>query len=184
MKRILTLVLAVAAFLAAENTADAQLLKNLVNKVTSKTTETTTTTASTTDATVNGKAAGVALRALYTQYMADGKLDMANLNNIANVATFSANVQGLKGQSNKTAFYKDFASGLILGSNNLVNETNSTTVMNTITSLVENVDLSGVEQKATEVATTASNAANTATTAVSNIASVADSVSSILSLFK
>ena len=31
MKRILTLVLAVAAFLAAENTADAQLLKNLVN---------------------------------------------------------------------------------------------------------------------------------------------------------
>ena len=79
MKRILTLVLAVAAFLAAENTADAQLLKNLVNKVTSKTTETTTTTASTTDATVNGKAAGVALRALYTQYKADGKLDMATL---------------------------------------------------------------------------------------------------------
>ena len=188
MKRILTLVLAVAAFFAAENTADAQLLKNLVNKFSGKTTETTTTATTTTDATVNGKTAGVALRALYTQYKADGKLDMANLNNIANVATFSANIQGLKGQSDKTAFYKDFASGFILGSNNLVNEANSTTVMNTITSLVENVDLSGVEQKATEVAATASNAATTAAssaaTAVSSVASVADSVSSILSLFK
>ena len=52
MKRILTFVLAVSAFFAAENTADAQLLKNLVNKVAGKTTATTTTAA---DATVNGK---------------------------------------------------------------------------------------------------------------------------------
>ena len=59
MKRILTIVLAAVAFLAAENTADAQLLKNLLNKVTGNTTQTTTTTATTaTEATVNGKAAG------------------------------------------------------------------------------------------------------------------------------
>jgi hypothetical protein len=184
MKRILTIVLAAVAFLAAENTADAQLLKNLLNKVTGNTTQTTTTTETATEATVNGKAAGTALRALYTQYKADKKLDMSNLNNIANVATFSANVQGLKGQPNKGTFYKDFVSGLISGSNNLVNETNSITVMDTITGLVENVDLSGVEQKATEVAETAASAASSASSAVSNVASVAESVSSILSLFK
>ena len=158
MRRLLTIVLAAAAFFAAENTADAQLLKNLVNKVTGNTTTTTTTTTTATEdnATLNGKAAGAALRALYTQYKADKKLDMTNLNNIANVATFSANVQGLKGQPNKGAYYKDFASGLITGSNNLVNESNSTTVMDKLTSLVQNVDLSAATNKANEVAATAS----------------------------
>ena len=47
MKRILTILVAMAAFLAAENTADAQLLKNLLNKVKGNTTETTTTTTAT-----------------------------------------------------------------------------------------------------------------------------------------
>ena len=163
MRRILTIVLSVAAFLAVENKADAQLLKNLLNKGTN----TTTTNAST--ATTNGKAAGAALRALYTQYKADGKLDMSNLNNIANAATFTANVQGLKGQSDKGTFYKDFASGLILGSNNLVNESNSTTVMNTITNLVDNADLSA-------------STANTSTAAEK--ASTAASITNILGLFK
>lgn len=177
MRKIITIMFAAVAFVAAQGTADAQVLKNLLNKVTSKTTETTATTETASEATVNGKAAGTALRALYTQYKADKKLDMSNLNNIANVATFSANVQGLKGQSNKGTFYKDFVSGLITGSNNLVNETNSTTVMDSITNLVQNVDLSGVEQKAT-------NAAATASTAASSVSDIASSVTSILNLFK
>ena len=180
MRRILTIVLAAVAFFAAENTSDAQVLKNLLNKVTGSST-TTTTTETVSEATTNGKAAGAALKALYTQYKADKKLDMSNLNNIANVATLSANIQGLKGQSNKGAFYKDFAAGLISGSNNLVNESNSTKVMNTLTSLVENVDISGAEQKATEVATTATEKASSAASSVSDIAS---SVTSILNLFK
>lgn len=187
MKRILTIVLAAAAFFAAENTADAQILKNLLNKVTGKSATTATSTAVETtasQATVNGKSAGVALKALYTQYKADGKLDMSNLTNIANVATLASNVQGLKGQTDKTTFYKDFASGLVLGSNNLVNEANSSLVMNGLTSLVENVDLSGVQSTASEVAATASSAAASASTAVSSMSSVADSVSSILNLFK
>ena len=45
MKRILTIIVAMAAFLAVENTADAQLLKKLLGgKSTTTTTETTTTT--------------------------------------------------------------------------------------------------------------------------------------------
>ena len=120
MKRILTILVAMAAFLATENTADAQLLKKLLGGKS----ETTTTTQTTTAATSNGQAAGVALKALYTQYKADGKLDMGNLTNLMNLTTLATNVQGLKGQSNKSAFYMDFAKGLVLGSNNLVTESN------------------------------------------------------------
>ena len=157
MKRILAIVLVATAFLATENTADAQFLKNLLNKVKGTTTETTATEVSATTATetastatVDGKAAGVALRALFTQYKADGKFDMGNLNNLLNLTSLANNIQGLKGQTNKGAFYKDFASGLVMGSNNLVTEQNTTSVMDGLTNLVNNVDLSGLTQKAEE----------------------------------
>ena len=184
MKRILTIIVAMAAFLAAENTADAQLLKKLLGgKSTTTTTETTTTTATT-----NGQAAGVALKALYTQYKADGKLDMGNLTNLMNLTTLATNIQGLKGQSDKGTFYKDFASGLVLGSSNLVTSTNSTSVMSGLTNLVENVDLSGLTQTA-ETATESiteklTSATGKATTAVENATEIAGAVTNILNLFK
>lgn len=194
MKRILTIVVAMTAFLAAENTADAQFLKNLLNKVKGTSTETTTTTTTTTPAetataaTSNGQAAGVALKSLFTQYKADGKLDMGNLNNLMNLAALATNVQGLKGQTDKTTFYKDFASGLVLGSNNLVNSANSTSIMSGLQNLVNNVDLSGLTQKAettkenlTEKLTAASSKANTA---VANATEIAGAVTNILNLFK
>ena len=65
-----------------------------------------------------------------------------------NLTTLATNVQGLKGQSDKGTFYKDFASGLVLGSSNLVTSTNSTSVMSGLTNLVENVDLSGLTASA------------------------------------
>jgi len=188
MKKIITIVFAVAAFLAAENTADAQFLKNLVNKVTGKSTETTTTTATVSEATTNGKTAGVALKALYNQYKADGKLDMSNINNLLNLTALANNVKGLKGQTNKTAFYKDFASGLILGSDNLVTQTNTTSVMNGLTNLVNNVDLSGLTEKASTAAAAVNDKVATATdktsTAISNATEIANSVTNILNLFK
>ena len=170
MKRILAIVLVATAFLATENTADAQFLKNLLNKV-KGTTETTATEASattaaetTSTATVDGKAAGVALRALFTQYKADGKFDMGNLNNLLNLTSLANNIQGLKGQTNKGAFYKDFASGLVMGSNNLVTEQNTTSVMDGLTNLVNNVDLSGLTQKAEETQATVAEKVASATT--------------------
>lgn len=190
MKRILTIVLAAAAFLAAENTADAQFLKNLVNKVKGNTTEATTTTATETAsaATVDGKAAGVALRALYTQYKADGKLDMGNLNNLLNLTALANNIQGLKGQTSKAAFYKDFASGLVMGSNSLVTEQNSTSVMNGLTNLVNNVDLSSLTNKAestaASVAEKVATASDKANTAVTNATEIASAVTNILNIFK
>lgn len=171
------LAVALIAIVASEATADAQLLKNLLKKGTS----TTATTEETSTGTANGQAAGTALKGLYKQYKADGKLDMKNLNNIANAATFAANVKGLKGMSDKKTFYKEFVSGLILGSDNLVNENNSTTVMSGITSLVNNVDLSSLTSGLTNAASTTATTTSTATESSSDVQSA---LSGILSLFK
>jgi uncharacterized membrane protein len=191
MKQIAKIFIAAAvALFAAEATADAQLLKNLLNKASGST---TTEQTATNVATSNGQTAGVALKALFTQYKADGKkLDMSNINNLLNLTALANSVKDLKGQTNKSSFYKDFAKGLISGSNNLINSSNSTSVMNGLTNLVNNVDLSGLTATAESAASTAtsaissalSGASDKATTAVSNASEIASSVSSILNLFK
>lgn len=174
MKRIITIVIAVAAFLAAEHTADAQFLKNLLKKAT---TETTAASA----ATSNGQAAGAALKALYTQYKADGKIDLSNINNIMNLAALANNLKDLKGQTNKSAFYKDFAAGLVTGSNSLVTSSNSTAVMNGLSKLVNNVDLTALQGKASEVV---ENVTTKGSAALEDANQIATSVSSILKLLK
>jgi hypothetical protein len=102
---------------------------------------------------------------------------MTNLTNIVNLTTLANNVQGLKGMSNKADFYKEFASGLVLGSNNLVSQSNSNSIMNGLQNLVNNVDLSGLQSK-TE------NAAAKGAAALENATTIANSVSSILNIFK
>lgn len=174
MKRIITIVIAVAAFLAAEHTADAQFLKNLLKKA-------TTETAAASAATSNGQAAGAALKALYTQYKADGKIDLSNINNIMNLAALANNVKDLKGQTNKSAFYKDFAAGLVTGSNSLVTSSNSTAVMNGLSKLVNNVDLTVLQGKASEVV---ENVTTKGSAALEDANQIATSVSSILKLLK
>ena len=158
------------AMFSFESVASAQLLKNLFNK-------SNTTTTSVSAATTNGQAAGAALKSLYTQYKSAGKLDLNNLNNIMNLATLATNVKGLKGQTNKTQFYKDFATGLISGSSNLVTQSNSNAVMNGLTSLVNNVDLSGLQGNAAQIASKGSEA-------LQNASAISESVSGILNLFK
>lgn len=184
MKRFFKIiVVAAVALFATEATADAQLLKNLLNKAASSST-TETVSAGTT----NGQAAGAALKGLYTQYKADGKLDMSNLNNIINLTTLANNIKDLKGMSNKSAFYKEFAAGLVTGSNNLVTSNNSTSVMNGLSNLVNNVDLSGLTDKASSASSAVSSAlagaSGKATTAVENASEIATSVTNILNLFK
>ena len=142
MKKIYIIIATLAVFVVSVTSADAQILKKLFNKSTG--TETASEATTEPAATVNGKAAGAALKALYTQYKADGKLNITNLTNIANITTLASNVNGLKGQTDKTTFYKDFAAGLIAGSNNLVTEDTSSSVMSGLTSLANNVDLSNV----------------------------------------
>jgi hypothetical protein len=192
MKKIAKIfIVALCAFFTSEATADAQLLKKLFNKAV----ETTTEVAA--DPISNGQAAGAALKSLYTQYKADGKLDMTNLNNILNLTTLSNNIKELKGMSDKSKFYKDFATGLIKGSDSLVNKSNSTSVMNGLTNLVNNVDLSALTQTTETTAKTESTSAlssllsgsgassgSSTTETAGNASEIMSSVSSILNLFK
>lgn len=99
----------------------------------------------------SGQASGAALRNLYTQYKADGnKVDMTNISNILNLATLSQAVTELKdaGKVDKSDYVKEFATGLILGSNNLVNQNNSTPVVSNLTNLA-GINLSSVTSAAT-----------------------------------
>lgn len=114
--------------------------------------------------TTNGVACGAALKSLYTQYKADGKIDTKNLSNIMNLATLANGIESLKGQSDKSAFYKDFATGLITGSGNLVTGKTASSVTSTLSSL-GNLDLSALGDVAAAVA---GNAAGTSASASSN----------------
>ena len=167
MKKIVKIfIVAATAFFAVEATADAQVLKALLNKATSS-----STTETVSEATSNGQAAGIALKSLYKQYKADGKkLDLSNVNNLLNLTTLTTNIKGLKGMTNKSTFYKDFAAGLIKGSDNLVNSNNSTSVMSGLTTLVNSGNLSSLTEKAS--------------TATSNASDAVSAISNILNLFK
>lgn len=165
MTRVLKfLVVALITIVATEVTTDAQVLKNLLQKATSS-----STTEQTTSGTVNGKAAGVALKAIYKQYKADGKLDIKNLTNIANIATLATNIAGLKGLTDKSTFYMDFVSGLILGSENLVNQGNSSTIMGGLLNLANNVDLSNIAGILGNAKTSSSGEASELTSSLTSI---------------
>lgn len=178
MKRVIKFIIVAAiAMFSVESVASAQILKNLFKK--STTTETTTT------AETSGQKAGAALKSLYTQYKADGKVDMSNLTTLTNLATLATNVQDLKGQSDKSVFYKDFAKGLVLGSDNLVTDSMSSSVMSGLSNLANNVDLSSLTSSATSsIANSLTTVSTKADTAVENATEIATSVTNILNLFK
>lgn len=98
----------------------------------------------------NGNSAGGALLSLYSQYKTDGKLDMTNPNNIANLITLANNIKGLANMTNT----KSFLSGLIQGSKSLVNANNQSNVLSTLSSL-SNLDLSSLAGNAAKTAATA-----------------------------
>lgn len=124
--------------------------------------------------TTNGVACGAALNSLYTQYKADGKIDTKNISNIVNLATLANGVESLKGQSDKSTFFKDFATGLIAGSRNLVTSKTAGSVTSTLSSLA-NLDLSALGDAAAAVAGNASG--SSATASASSASASASSVS-------
>ena len=95
-------------------------------------------------ASVSGQQSGAALKSLYTQYQTDGQIDVTNLNNIVMLAQLANGIQGLKDVDDKSAFYADFATGLILGSDRLVTKQTANPVTNTLQSLVSGTDLSSI----------------------------------------
>ncbi|MBR5935901.1 MAG: hypothetical protein IKZ89_07095 [Bacteroidaceae bacterium] len=149
------------------------------------------------DGSVNGQASGAALKSLYSQYKTDGKVDLANLNNVISMAQLVNGIQGLKNVDDKSKFYGDFAAGLILGSNNLVTQQTSNPVTGTLQSLVQGTDLTAIAaaglaaaaqtQQAKQVqqtATTASNnVANTVQAISETTAGVTNTLSSLATIF-
>jgi hypothetical protein len=121
----------------------------------------------------DGMAAGQALNAIYKQYKADGKYDYTNLNNELNTIKLLQSCQNLKSNAKNSTYWKNFAAGLVLGSNNLVTDQLSGTVTNSLNSLVSNVDTQKLQS-----------AGQNATDAISTAKQTASSISNILSLFK
>ena len=121
----------------------------------------------------DGMAAGRALNALYKQYKADGKYDYTNLNNALNTIQLLQSCQNLKYNAKNSSYWKNFAAGLVLGSNNLVTDQLSGVVTNSLNNLVSNVDTQKLQS-----------AGQNATDAINTAKQTASSISNILSLFK
>jgi hypothetical protein len=127
-----------------------------------------------------GQQSGVALKALYTQYKADGKLDFSNLNNLLNIVNLSAQVQKITKAEQGTVDYSEFGKGLVAGSVNLVNDINKDQVVNVLTQQLAKVDTS----KITEVAGQAQTTVNTVTETIGSVKEASSSVMEIINLFK
>ena len=120
-----------------------------------------------------GQQSGVALKALYSQYQADGKIDFSNLTNIANILNLSAQVQKIAQAEKGSVNYSDFSQGLIAGSVNLVNELNQEKVVDILTTQVAKIDTSKVSE-----------ATDKAQNTINSLSETASSLSELISLFK
>lgn len=97
----------------------------------------------------NGNTAGSALLSLYTNYKADGKIDLSNTTNIQSIITLAQNIKGIKEQKDNT----NFLSGLISGSKNLINNSNSSTALDAL-GQISSLDLSSLGKQAASAAAT------------------------------
>ncbi len=132
MKKILTAVLALA-MTATVSTVCA----------TTASAATSTSIDTTSAAYTSGATAGKAINALYTQYKADGKLDLKNTTNLVEIGLLGASIVGLKDQTKDSDFYKSFSEGIVLGSAGLISDENSSTVTDALSS-ISSLDFSTV----------------------------------------
>jgi endonuclease III-like uncharacterized protein len=120
-----------------------------------------TVSAGASEATSVGQKCGNAVKNLYNQYKADGKLNMKNISNITALATLATNVTEIKENIKNADFYKDLANGLIAGSQNIINKENVEQVVSNLT----NTDLSALSS----IATSAKSEVKQATTDITSI---------------
>ncbi len=135
-------------------------------------TPTTTTTPTNAAATQAGKNAGVAIDALAAQYKIDGKIDMKNFSNLANILNLIGSAQGLKENKADDTYKKGFVQGLVANSINIDN-VNADAITGKLQTLAENTDTSKLQDAVKKGQATAEEVQN-----------VANSITSIISLFK
>lgn len=121
-----------------------------------------------------GNQSGIALKALYNQYKADGKLDLSNLSNVANILNVAAQAQQIKNAEKGSVNYTDFSKGLVEGATGLISDVNADAVVDGLKQAVASkVD----SEKVTE-------ATDKAQTAATNISQTATSIMEVIKLFK
>lgn len=123
----------------------------------------------------SGTSVGAALLGLYTQYKTNGKIDLSNLGNLANLGTILANIGGLSNAS--SSFVDEFSAGLINGSSNLVNSVNSAKIVSGLSSLA-NIDTTAILNAANAASAGATDAAKQ----LSSNPEVASAVSSLVNI--
>lgn len=115
-----------------------------------------------------GQSCGTALKNLFVQYQADGKLDLQNASNLLNIASLASSVTSIKNAEKNSSYYKSFAQGVITGSTQTVTRSNVDEVISTVSGL----DLSALSSKTAQASSTASSIASTASSLTSLLSSL------------
>lgn len=136
-------------------------------------TSSTTTAAATTDGTTIGRSTGVALDALAAQYKNDGKLDMTNLMNVANVLNVIGGAQNVYENKGSKDYLKTFSKGLVAGSLNIDTDEAAENITEQLEDWADQTNLTELQTAMQKGQATAEEVQN-----------VANSVTNIISLFK
>ena len=122
-----------------------------------------------------GSSTGGALAALYQIFKSTGALDLGNLTNIINIGKVLTGANALADAT--TEYATDFTSGLIAGSQQLINDKN---VQNVVTALkaLSKVDTSALTQAADSAAK------GTATALTASTAGVTPTLNQLNAIFK
>ena len=99
---------------------------------------------------------GASLKTLYSNYKTNETLDITDLSTLIDMKTVVAGAQSYKTNSTDPDYYKSFASGIINGSDNLVNSDNVTSVLSSLKGVAESTS-SSIDTEATPTAASLKN---------------------------
>ena len=122
---------------------------------------------------------GSGLSALYKVLQATGAIDLSNVTNLINLGKILTGANSLTGAS--SSFLDAFSSGLINGSNRLVNNSNLSGVLGGLRALA-NIDTSAITNASTVA--TKGDTAPQLTNSTAGVAPTLSELNSIFSLFK
>ena len=124
-----------------------------------------------------GKNTGTAIMNIYNVLKSTGAIDLSNLTNLINIGQILTGAGTLTDAT--SSYLEQFASGLIKGSSNLINDSNVSSVINSLKSLA-NVDTTSLMNAATAAASGTLTKLSNSTTGVSETLSSLNSIYQLL----
>ncbi len=115
-----------------------------------------------TAANATGASCGKLMSDMYSDYKADGKVNLLETGTISNLVELGTYYKLVKANENDAAYKKAFAAGLVTGSNNIITAENS---MNVVESLLN-------MNKLTEITEQTSSTASSAVTVASQLVDI------------